>query len=235
MIELDRIADEYIRSHGGVPTSKGYKGFPAATCISPERHDRPRDPGRLPGARGRHHLRRHRRHQGRPDRRLRRHLRRRRDLGRGAAAARRLPRGARGRDRGRAARRDGRRHLARRPDRSSRTPASRSSAASSATASASPTTRTRRCRTSSPRTAGPSCVEGMTIAIEPMITAGGPDVYLHDDELVDLDRRRVARGPLRAHRRDHRGRPARAHEGRTGPGTMTGPRRKPCLFLSYDT
>ena len=35
MIELDRIADDVIRSHGGVPTSKGYKGFPAATCISP--------------------------------------------------------------------------------------------------------------------------------------------------------------------------------------------------------
>ena len=35
MIELDRILEEYIRAHGGVPTSKGYKGFPAATCISP--------------------------------------------------------------------------------------------------------------------------------------------------------------------------------------------------------
>jgi methionyl aminopeptidase len=35
MVELDVIAEEYIRSHGGVPTSKGYKGFPAATCISP--------------------------------------------------------------------------------------------------------------------------------------------------------------------------------------------------------
>ncbi len=35
MLELDRIADEYIAGHGGVPTSKGYKGFPAATCISP--------------------------------------------------------------------------------------------------------------------------------------------------------------------------------------------------------
>jgi methionyl aminopeptidase len=33
--ELDRIAEEYIRDHGGVPTSKGYRGFPAATCISP--------------------------------------------------------------------------------------------------------------------------------------------------------------------------------------------------------
>jgi len=35
MVELDAIAEEYIRSRGGVPTSKGYKGFPAATCISP--------------------------------------------------------------------------------------------------------------------------------------------------------------------------------------------------------
>jgi methionyl aminopeptidase len=33
--ELDRIAEEYIREGGGVPTSKGYRGFPAATCISP--------------------------------------------------------------------------------------------------------------------------------------------------------------------------------------------------------
>ena len=33
-LELDRIADEFIRSHGGVPTSLGYKGFPRAICIS---------------------------------------------------------------------------------------------------------------------------------------------------------------------------------------------------------
>jgi methionyl aminopeptidase len=33
--ELDRIGEDYIRSHGGVPTSKGYRGFPAALCISP--------------------------------------------------------------------------------------------------------------------------------------------------------------------------------------------------------
>ena len=33
--ELDRIAEEFIREQGGVPTSKGYRGFPAATCISP--------------------------------------------------------------------------------------------------------------------------------------------------------------------------------------------------------
>ena len=33
--ELDRLAEGFIREHGGVPTSKGYRGFPAATCISP--------------------------------------------------------------------------------------------------------------------------------------------------------------------------------------------------------
>jgi methionyl aminopeptidase len=35
MLDLDRIADEHIESKGGYPTSKGYKGFPAALCISP--------------------------------------------------------------------------------------------------------------------------------------------------------------------------------------------------------
>ena len=35
MAELDRLADEFIAVQGGLPTSKGYKGFPAATCISP--------------------------------------------------------------------------------------------------------------------------------------------------------------------------------------------------------
>jgi methionyl aminopeptidase len=33
--ELDAIAEEFIRSHGGVATFKGYKGYPAATCLSP--------------------------------------------------------------------------------------------------------------------------------------------------------------------------------------------------------
>ncbi|HEX2999528.1 MAG TPA: type I methionyl aminopeptidase [Armatimonadota bacterium] len=32
--ELDRIAEEYIRSHGGVPSFKGYQGYPATACIS---------------------------------------------------------------------------------------------------------------------------------------------------------------------------------------------------------
>jgi methionyl aminopeptidase len=33
--ELDALAEEFIRSHGGEPTFKGYKGYPAATCLSP--------------------------------------------------------------------------------------------------------------------------------------------------------------------------------------------------------
>jgi methionyl aminopeptidase len=33
--ELDAIAEEFIHSKGGVPTFKGYKGYPAATCLSP--------------------------------------------------------------------------------------------------------------------------------------------------------------------------------------------------------
>jgi methionyl aminopeptidase len=33
--ELDAIAEEFIRSHDGVPTFKGYRGYPAATCMSP--------------------------------------------------------------------------------------------------------------------------------------------------------------------------------------------------------
>lgn len=34
-IELDRLAEEYIRSRGGVPTFKGYRGFPGSICASP--------------------------------------------------------------------------------------------------------------------------------------------------------------------------------------------------------
>ncbi|HEX2505471.1 MAG TPA: type I methionyl aminopeptidase [Gaiellaceae bacterium] len=33
--ELDAVAEEYIRSHGGVPTFKGYRGFPGSICASP--------------------------------------------------------------------------------------------------------------------------------------------------------------------------------------------------------
>ena len=33
-LELDKMADAFIRSKGGIPTSMGYKGYPRAICIS---------------------------------------------------------------------------------------------------------------------------------------------------------------------------------------------------------
>ena len=33
-IDLDRLAEEFIRSHGAVPAFKGYNGFPYTLCIS---------------------------------------------------------------------------------------------------------------------------------------------------------------------------------------------------------
>src|ERR687888_2647629 len=33
--ELDAIAEEFITSQGGYPTFKGYRGYPAAICTSP--------------------------------------------------------------------------------------------------------------------------------------------------------------------------------------------------------
>lgn len=32
--EIDRLADEFIRSKGAVPSFKGYQGFPASVCVS---------------------------------------------------------------------------------------------------------------------------------------------------------------------------------------------------------
>jgi methionyl aminopeptidase len=33
--ELDELAGEHIRSRGGTPTFKGYRGYPASICVSP--------------------------------------------------------------------------------------------------------------------------------------------------------------------------------------------------------
>jgi methionyl aminopeptidase len=33
--QLDEAAERFIRSHGGVPTFKGYRGFPGSICASP--------------------------------------------------------------------------------------------------------------------------------------------------------------------------------------------------------
>lgn len=33
-VQLDEIAERYIRAHGGSPSFKGYRGFPASICLS---------------------------------------------------------------------------------------------------------------------------------------------------------------------------------------------------------
>ena len=33
-VELDKIAEEFIRDHGAIPAFKGYEGFPGSLCIS---------------------------------------------------------------------------------------------------------------------------------------------------------------------------------------------------------
>ena len=33
-LELDKLAEDFIRSHDGVPTCKGYQGFPSSLCVS---------------------------------------------------------------------------------------------------------------------------------------------------------------------------------------------------------
>jgi methionyl aminopeptidase len=33
--ELDELAEEFIRGQGGIPTFKGYRGYPASICVSP--------------------------------------------------------------------------------------------------------------------------------------------------------------------------------------------------------
>jgi methionyl aminopeptidase len=45
-IELDRLAEEFVRARGAVPAYKGYRGFPSTLCISPNNvicHGFPRD------------------------------------------------------------------------------------------------------------------------------------------------------------------------------------------------
>lgn len=32
--ELDKLAEDFIRSHEGIPTCKGYQGFPSSLCVS---------------------------------------------------------------------------------------------------------------------------------------------------------------------------------------------------------
>jgi methionyl aminopeptidase len=161
--ELDRLAEDYIREHGGVPTSKGYRGFPAATCISPNAmvvHG-------IPGS--------HRVAEGdlisvdvgvtldglvadsaytfavgEVDPEIQRLL----DVGKEALAA--------GIDQARAGNRVGRSLVGHGVGRSYHEEPQIPNFGEPGR--------------------GPQLQPGMTLAIEPMITAGGPDVYLHDDE-----------------------------------------------------
>ena len=205
--ELDRLAEEFIR------VARRRRRPRRATAATRPRSASRRTtmvvhgiPGAYERARGRHDHGRRRRHA----RRLHRRLRRTRSASaRSTREAQRLldvvPGGARGRDRRRPGRetasatsraavqqrRRGGRLLGRpQPRRPRRRPRD--------------TTRTRRSRTSASPGRGPLLSEGMTLAIEPMITAGRPGRVRPRRRVVDLDRGRLARGPLRAHRRDHR-------------------------------
>ena len=97
--ELDELADEFIRSRGGTPTFKGYRGYPASICASPNEMVVHGIPGVVRAAGRRHPLRGRRRDARRLRRRLGLHVRDRRGLRGGRAPARGLPGRARGRDR----------------------------------------------------------------------------------------------------------------------------------------
>ena len=179
--ELDRLAEDFIREHGGVPTSKGYRGFPAATCISPNAMVVHGIPGSAPGRGGRPHLRGCRGHPRRAGRGQRLHLRDRRgrpggqrllEVGQEALAA--------GIDQARAGNRVG--------DISNAVQRVVEGAGFSVVRSlvGHGVGRSYHEEPQIPNFGepgrGPQLQPGMTLAIEPMITAGGPDVYLHDDE-----------------------------------------------------
>ena len=97
--ELDDIADAFILAAGGSSASRGYRGYPASICISPNDVVVHGIPGGHVVAEGDLDHDRRRGRARRRDRRQRLHLRRRRGRAGGAAAARRLPGGARGRHR----------------------------------------------------------------------------------------------------------------------------------------
>ena len=183
--ELDRAAEEFIRGQGGVPTFKGYHGFPASICVSPNDmvvHG-------IPGA---YALREGDVlsvdvgvtlrgwvadsgftfwvGEGEPPEDVRRLLTACRGLAlRGGRAVRR---------------RCSTSPISATPcRRASRPTASASSARWSATAWGGACTRTRRSRTTARRAAGTCCAPGMTLAVEPMITASGvTDVQLDEDD-----------------------------------------------------
>ena len=76
--QLDEAAEKFIRSQGGVPSFKGYRGFPGSICASPNHMVVHGIPGPYALQKGDVHLDRHRRHARRLGRRRRADLRGRR-------------------------------------------------------------------------------------------------------------------------------------------------------------
>ena len=194
-LELDHVADEFIRANGGIPTSLGYKGYPRAICISPNDvvvHGIP-DAQRRRG--GRHGHDRRRRDARRRDRRQRLHVRRRR-----RSTPRRSGCSTSARTRSRPASREAR--LGNRIGDISHAVQTVVEGAGFSVVKSLVGHGVGRHYHEDPQVPnfgepgrGPGLSEGMTIAIEPMITMGGPDVWLAEDELDDLDRRRLAARP----------------------------------------
>ena len=69
---------------------------------------------------------------------------------------------------------------------------------------------------------GPELAAGMTFAIEPMINAGGPDIYLHDDNWSISTVDGGAFGTFRAHGRDHGRGAANPHSNAVGVAGIAG-------------
>ena len=84
--ELDRIAEEFIRSRGAAPAFKGYQGYPASICASVNEQVVHGIPGRADARGGRHRRDRHRRRAKRLLRRRGAHLPDRRGERQGPAA-----------------------------------------------------------------------------------------------------------------------------------------------------
>ena len=167
---------------GGVPTFKGYKGYPAATCLSPNGMVVHGIPGAGAARGGRHPVGRRRSHARRVRRRLGLDVPGRRDLARDAAAARRLPRRSRGRDRAGTSRRTRSSDISR----AVQTVTEEAGFSVIRSLVGHGVGRSMHEEPQVPnfvsRHRGPELREGMTIAIEPMITVGAPEVYIHDDE-----------------------------------------------------
>ena len=175
--ELDEAAEKFIRSQGAEPAFKGYRGFPGSICASPNSMVVHGIPGAYELAARRHplastsastndgwvadaamHVPGRRRSRPMAAQAARRH---REALFAASSSAGPATTWATSRTRSRSgSRRDGL------LDRSARW---------SATGSAATCTRTRRSPTSASPGRGPLLEEGMVLAIEPMVNAGGPD------------------------------------------------------------